>query len=327
MTKMGKTTRKVAIIGTGLVGSSAAYSIINQGICDELLMIDINKERAIGEALDLSHCIDFTNSRTKVRAASYSDLQDVDVAIITAGPPPKPGQTRLDTLGIGAKIMEDIVPQIMASGFDGIFLIASNPVDIITYHVWKLSGLPRNRVIGTGTSLDSSRLKTFLSEILDVDPRSISGYMMGEHGDSQFAVWSHTYVGGKPLLEILEERKEELGEIDLEQIAEKVRKVGFEILKRKGTTYYGIGNALAYITKSIFNDDHKIIALSCVLDGEYGEREICTGVPAVITREGVKEIVELRLTEEEQSKFRQSNAILRKYMESIGYKQEVLATV
>jgi L-lactate dehydrogenase len=327
MTKMGKTTRKVAIIGTGLVGSSAAYSIINQGICEELLLVDINKERALGEALDLSHCIDFTTSRTKVRTASYRDLEDVDVAIITAGPPPKPGQTRLDTLGIGAKIMEEIVPQIMASGFNGIFLIASNPVDIITYHVWKLSGLPRNKVIGTGTSLDSSRLKTFLSEMLDVDPRSINGYMMGEHGDSQFAVWSHTYVGGKPLLEILEERKEELGEIDLDQIVEKVKKVGFEILKRKGTTYYAIGNALAFITKSIFNDDHKIIALSCVLDGEYGEKDICTGVPAVITREGIKEIVELRLSEEEQVKFKQSNAILREYMESIGYKQKALAAI
>ncbi|WP_102261365.1 L-lactate dehydrogenase [Mesobacillus jeotgali] len=319
--------RKVAIIGTGLVGSSAAYSILNQGICDELIMVDINKERAIGESLDLSHCIDFTNTRTKVHAGTYQDLGDVDIVVITAGPPPKPGQTRLDTLGIGAKIMEDMIPQIMASGFNGIFLIASNPVDIISYHVWKLSGLPRNRVIGTGTSLDSSRLKTYLSEILDVDPRSIYGYTMGEHGDSQFAAWSHISVGGKPLLEILDERKTQLGDIDLDQIVEDVKKVGFEILKRKGTTYYGIGNAIAFITKSIFNDDHRIIALSCVLDGEYGETELCTGVPAIITREGIKEVVELRLTEEEQRKFRNSTAVLRNYMSSIGYEEKLLATV
>ncbi|WP_243290458.1 L-lactate dehydrogenase [Bacillus sp. FJAT-47783] len=324
---MEKHIRKVAIIGTGLVGSSAAYSIVNQGICDELLMVDINKERAIGESLDLSHCIDFTSSRTTVHAATYKDLGDVDVVIITAGPPPKPGQTRLDTLGIGAKIMEDMIPKIMASGFNGIFLIASNPVDIITYHVWKLSGLPRTRVIGTGTSLDSSRLKTILSNMLNVDPRSIYGYTMGEHGDSQFAVWSHITVGGKPFLQILEERKEELGHIDLDQIVEDVKKVGFEILKRKGTTYYGIGNALAFILKSIFNDDHKIIALSCVLDGEYGESDICTGVPAIITREGIKDIVELRLTEEEQEKFRKSNAVLRDYMASIGYGQKIATVV
>lgn len=319
--------RKVAIIGTGLVGSSAAYSILNQGICDELIMVDINQERAIGESLDLSHCIDFTNSRTKVRAGTYQDLGDADIAVITAGPPPKPGQTRLDTLEIGAKIMADMIPQIMESGFNGIFLIASNPVDIITYHVWKLSGLPRNRVIGTGTSLDSSRLKTYLSEILDVDPRSIYGYTMGEHGDSQFAAWSHISVGGKPLLQILEEQKKQLGDIDLDQIVEDVKKVGFEILKRKGTTYYGIGNAIAYITKSIFNDDHRIIALSCVLNGEYGETELCTGVPAILTREGIKEVVELRLTEEEQRKFRNSTAVLRNYMSSIGYDEKVLATV
>lgn len=319
--------RKVAIIGTGLVGSSAAYSILNQGICDELIMVDINQERAIGESLDLSHCIDFTNSRTKVRAGTYQELGDVDIAVITAGPPPKPGQTRLDTLEIGARIMDDMIPQIMASGFNGIFLIASNPVDIITYHVWQLSGLPRNRVIGTGTSLDSSRLKTYLSEILDVDPRSIYGYTMGEHGDSQFAAWSHISVGGKPLLQILEEQKRQLGDIDLDQIVEDVKKVGFEILKRKGTTYYGIGNAIAFITKSIFNDDHRIIALSCVLDGEYGETELCTGVPAILTREGIKEVVELRLTEEEQRKFRNSNAVLRNYMSSIGYNVKVLATV
>ncbi|UII56603.1 L-lactate dehydrogenase [Cytobacillus spongiae] len=324
---MQQNIRKVAIIGTGLVGSSAAYSILNQGICDELLMIDINTERAVGECLDLSHCIDFTNSRTKVHTATYQELGDVDIVVITAGPPPKPGQTRLDTIGIGAKIMADIIPQIMASGFNGIFLIASNPVDIMTYHVWKLSGLPRNQVIGTGTSLDSSRLKTYLSEILDVDPRSIYGYTMGEHGDSQFAAWSHVTVGGKPLLQIIEEQKDKLGHIDLDQMVEDVKKVGFEILKRKGTTYYGIGNAIAFITKSILNDDHKIIALSCVLDGEYGETDLCTGVPAIITRQGLKEVVELHLTEAEQEKFAHSTNVLRDYMASIGYEKKALELV
>ena len=324
---MQQNIRKVAIIGTGLVGSSAAYSILNQGICDELIMVDINKERAIGETLDLSHCIDFTSSRTKVQAGVYSDLGDVDIIVITAGPPPKPGQTRLDTLEISAKIMEEMIPQIMDSGFNGIFLIASNPVDIITYHVWKLSGLPRNQVIGTGTSLDSSRLKTYLSEILDIDPRSIYGYTMGEHGDSQFAAWSHVTIGGKPLLQILEEQKKQFAHVDLDQIVEDVKKVGFEILKRKGTTYYGIGNAIAFIVKSIFNDDHRIIALSCILDGEYGENELCTGVPAIITREGIKEVVELRLNEDEQKKFRNSSSVLREYMTSIGYTEKTLALV
>lgn len=315
---MQRATRKVAVVGTGLVGSSCAYSLVNQNICDELMLIDINKEKAIGEAMDLSHCIDFTASRTKVTAGSYEECKDMDIVIITAGGAPKPGQTRLDTLGIGAKIAKDVVDGVMKSGFNGIFLIASNPVDIITYVVWKQSGLPRNQVIGTGTSLDSARLKTILSEMVDVDPRSIHGYSLGEHGDSQFVAWSHLTIGGKPFLQILEEQKDKLGEVDLDQITEKVAKAGWEIYARKGTTYYGIGNALAHISRSIFNDDHSIIAVSAILDGEYGVKDICTGVPAVITRNGVKEIVELNLTDEEKAKFENSNNVLREYMGTIG---------
>ncbi|MFD3448223.1 L-lactate dehydrogenase [Microbacteriaceae bacterium 4G12] len=316
---MNKNTRKIAIIGTGLVGSSSAYSIVNQGICEELVLIDINHERAIGEAMDLSHCINFTNTRTKVYAGTYKDCKDMDIVIITAGPAPKPGQSRLDTLGASAKIMESVVSGVMESGFQGIFLIASNPVDIITYQVWKLSGLPRNQVIGTGTSLDSSRLKTILSEMFDVDPRSIYGYSLGEHGDSQMVPWSHVTIGGKPILQILEEQKEKFAHVDLDAIVEQTAKAGWEIYKRKGTTYYGIGNALAFIARSIFNDDHQVIAVSTILDGEYGEHEICTGVPAIITRDGIKEIIELNLTDTEKEKFAKSNGILRDYMKTIGY--------
>ncbi|MFJ7952875.1 L-lactate dehydrogenase [Lysinibacillus sp. NPDC096418] len=312
-------TRKVAIVGTGLVGASAGYSLINQNICDELLLIDINHERAVGEAMDLQHCIDFTTSRTKVAVGSFEDCTDMDIVIITAGGPPKPGQTRLDTLELSAKIAKSVVQEVMKSGFNGIFLVASNPVDIITYQVWKESGLPRNQVLGTGTSLDSSRLKSILSQYIDVDPRSIHGYTLGEHGDSQFAAWSHLTIGGKPFMQILEEQKETLGNIDLDEIIDQVRKAGFEILHRKGTTYYGIGCALASIVHSIFNDDHKILAVSSILDGEYGYKNIATGVPVILTRQGVKEVVELNLTDDEKVKFDQSNEVLRKYMATIGY--------
>lgn len=312
-------TRKVAIIGTGLVGSSCGYALVNQSICDELILIDINKERAIGEAMDLNHCIDFMSSRTKVTVGSYEQCKDVDIVIITAGGPPKPGQTRLDTLDVSAAIAKDVVKGVMASGFDGIFLIASNPVDIITYLVWKESGLPRNQVIGTGTSLDSSRLKTIISELIGVDPRSINGYALGEHGDSQFVAWSHLTIGGKPFLQIIDEHKARLGDVNLDEITEQVSKAGWEIYKRKGTTYYGIGSSLAGITRSIFNDDYSIIAVSAVLDGEYGENNICTGVPAIITRKGIHDIVELNLAEEEKVKFKKSNDVLREYMATIGY--------
>ncbi|MGM9923600.1 MAG: L-lactate dehydrogenase [Bacillus sp. (in: firmicutes)] len=313
------TTRKVAIVGTGFVGASAGYSLVNQNICDELMLIDINKERALGEAMDLQHCIDFTTSRTKVSVGSYAECKDMDIVIITAGGPPKPGQTRLDTLEISAKIAKSVVDGVMKSGFDGIFLVASNPVDIITYQVWKESGLPRNQVLGTGTSLDSSRLKHILSQHINVDPRSINGYTLGEHGDSQFVAWSHLTIGGKPFMQILEEHKETLGDLDLDDIITKVRKAGFEILNRKGTTYYGIGCSLASIVRSIFNDDHKIIAVSTILNGEYGFKDVCAGVPTIITREGAKEVVELNLTAEEMEKFEQSISILKEYMSKIGY--------
>lgn len=312
-------TRKVAIVGTGLVGASAGYSLVNQNICDELLLIDINHERAVGEAMDLQHCIDFTTSRTKVAVGSFEDCTDMDIVIITAGGPPKPGQTRLDTLELSAKIAKSVVQEVMKSGFNGIFLVASNPVDIITYLVWKESGLPRNQVLGTGTSLDSSRLKSILSQYIDVDPRSIHGYTLGEHGDSQFAAWSHLTIGGKPFMQILEEQKETLAHIDLDEIIDQVRKAGFEILHRKGTTYYGIGCALASIARSIFNDDHKILAVSTILDGEYGYENIATGVPAILTRQGLKEVVELNLTDDEKEKFDNSNKVLRNYMATIGY--------
>ncbi|WP_019243467.1 MULTISPECIES: L-lactate dehydrogenase [Bacillus] len=316
---MKYSTRKVAIVGTGFVGASAGYSLVNQNICDELVLIDINKERALGEAMDLQHCVDFTTSRTKVSVGDYKDCKDMDIVIITAGGPPKPGQTRLDTLELSSKIAKSVVEGVMKSGFDGIFLVASNPVDIITYQVWKESGLPRNQVLGTGTSLDSSRLKSILSQHIKVDPRSINGYTLGEHGDSQFVAWSHLTIGGKPFMQILEEHKEMLGHLDLDEIIDQVRKAGFEILNRKGTTYYGIGCALASITRSIFNDDHKIIAVSTILDGEYGYDNIATGVPVILTRQGVQEVVELNLTDEEKAKFDQSNKILKEYMASIGY--------
>lgn len=316
---MKEQLRKVGILGTGFVGSSTAYSLINQGICDEILLVDIKEEKSIGESFDLTHCMDFLPSKTKIWTGTASDMGNMEIIIITAGPPPKENQTRLDTLETSATIMNDTIPKIIASGFNGIFLIATNPVDIITYHVWKLSGLPRHQVIGTGTSIDSSRLKTYLSDILHVDVHSIQGYTMGEHGDSQFAVWSHLTIGGKPFLQILAENPEKYADIDLEQIVEAVKRVGFEILKRKGTTYYGIGNALAYFTKSIFNNDHRIIPTSCILDGEYAESNICTGVPAVISRSGIKDIIELKLSAEEQELFKTSNSVLRSYMARIGY--------
>lgn len=312
-------SRKIAVVGTGLVGSSCAFSLVNQCVCDEILMIDINEERAKGESWDLTHGVEFMSQRTKIRKANYSECGDVDVVIITAGAAPKAGQTRLDTLGVSAKICNSIVTPIMESGFDGFFIVASNPVDIIAYHVWKLSGLPKNKVIGTGTTIDSSRLKNFLSEHLDgIDVRSIHAYSMGEHGDSQMVPWSNVSVAGKSFLKMREEN-EELKAIDLDEIVSKTAKAGWEIYERKGTTYYGIAACTVGIIKSIFHDEKKILPVSTLLEGEYNENNVYSGVPTVIGKNGAEQIIEIDMTKEEKEKFAQSNVLLREYMSTIGY--------
>ncbi|WP_068783134.1 L-lactate dehydrogenase [Paenibacillus phocaensis] len=316
---MAKKARKVTIVGSGLVGTACAYSMINQSICDEIMMIDRTYDRAMAHALDLSHCMDFTPTRTKVSAGRLEDCGDMDVVVLTAGANPKPGQTRLDVLEEAEKITRDIVSRIVGGGFDGVFVVAANPVDLVTYIVREVSGFPRNRVIGTGTSIDSARLKTLLSEVFSIDPRSVNGYAMGEHGESQFVAWSHVTIGGKPLLHILEQHKERFRHVNLDEIAQKTKDAGWEIFTRKGNTQFGIGNALAYIVRSILNDEHKIIAVSAVLEGEYGQTGVCAGVPAIIGDRGIEEVLELNLTWEEQRQFAHSCEILKSAIANLQY--------
>ncbi|MNB91792.1 L-lactate dehydrogenase 2 [compost metagenome] len=316
-------SRKVAIVGSGNVGSSCAYSMVNQAICDEIMMVDRTYDRAMAQALDLSHCMDFTGTRTKVYAGTAGDCGSMDVVILTAGANPKPGQTRLDVLDAAAVITREIVTEIMAGGFDGIFVVAANPVDIVTYMVWKISGLPRHRIIGTGTSIDSSRLKTLLSEVFSIDPRSVNGYALGEHGESQFVAWSHVTIGGKPLLQIMEQHRERFSGLDLDDLARKTKDAGWEIFTRKGSTHFGIGSALAYITRSILNDEHKIIAVSAILDGEYGQTGVCAGVPAIISGGGIQELLELNLNEQEAARFSSSCGIIRAGIDSLQLEETV----
>ncbi|MGV3076373.1 L-lactate dehydrogenase [Clostridium baratii] len=316
---MGIRNTKVAIVGTGLVGSSTAFSLVTQGVCDEVLMIDINKEKALGEAMDLNHSIEYLNRNTKVRVASYEDCGDVDIIVITAGAPPKPGQTRLDTLDLSAKITESIVTPIMKSGFKGYFIIVSNPADIIAYHVYKLSGLPKSHVLSTGTSIDTARLKNFIGELLDVDPRSVQGYSMGEHGDSQMVPWSHITVGGKKFTKVLEDNKDRFKNVDLDELVQDTAQAGWEVYKRKGTTYYAIATATVGIIKAIINDENRIIPVSTLLEGEYGVSDVFAGVPAVLNSKGVKEVVEIHMTENEKEKFQNSIEVIREYIKKLGY--------
>ena len=304
---------KVAVVGCGLVGSSTAFSLVTQGVCDEILMIDINEERALGEVLDLRDTIKYLDRNVKVRKANYSDCSDVDIIVITAGAPPQKGQTRLDTLEVSARIVKTIVDPVMASGFDGIFIVVSNPVDIIAHYVYKLSGLPKNQVIGTGSSLDTSRLQNFIAELVNVDPRSVYAYSMGEHGDSQMVPWSTVTVAGKPLNDIIQDNKDMVGDVDLDEIVKKTTLEGWEIYNRKGTTYYGIATACAGIIKAILYDENRIIPVSTLLEGEYGETDVFAGVPTILNRTGAADILEIHMTDEELDKFHQSVEILREY--------------
>lgn len=311
------TKRKVAIVGCGLVGSSTAFSLVTQGVCDEVMMIDIDKEQAYGEMLDLKDSIEYLNRNVQVRTGSYEDCGDMDIIVITAGAPPKQGQTRLDTLELSAKICKAIVEPIMKSGFDGIFIAISNPVDMIAHYIYKLSGLPKNQVIGTGTAIDSARLQNDIAQLVNVDPRSVHAYSMGEHGDSQMVPWSTVTVGGKPFYDVIADNKEMVGEVDLEELVYKTTRKGWEILERKGTTYYGIATACVGIIKAILNDENRIIPVSTLLEGEYGEYDVYAGVPVVLNRSGAYDVLEIHMTPGELARFKESTSVIRAYTEKI----------
>ena len=307
---------KVVIVGAGLVGSSTAFSLTTQGVCDEVMILDINKDKARGEVMDICHGIEYLNRNVKVTTGEYSDCADAAIVIITAGGPPKKGQSRLDTLEMSANIVKTIVEPIMASGFNGIFLCISNPVDVISYYVQKLSGLPKNQVIGTGTAMDSARIKHYIGEIIGVDPRSVQAFTMGEHGDSQMCPWSLVTVGGKKILDIIHDNPD-IPSFGFDEVVQKVRRVGFEILDVKGTTCYGIASTAVGIVKAILNDENKIIPVSTLLEGEFGVTGVFAGVPAILNRNGVSDIVEVHLTEEETAQFHRSTSVIKEYISKL----------
>lgn len=311
------TKKKVAIVGCGLVGSSTAFSLITQGICDEVMLIDVNKERAYGEMLDLKDSIEYLNRNVNVCTGEYTDCGDMDIIVITAGAPPKPGQSRLDTLEASARICKSIVEPIMESGFDGIFIAISNPVDIIAHYIYKLSGLPKNQVIGTGTAIDSARLQDYIAQLAKVDPRSVNAYSMGEHGDSQMVPWSAVTVGGKPFYDVIADNKEMVGDVNLDELVYKTSQKGWEILNRKGTTYYGIATACAGIVKAILNDENRIIPVSTLLEGEYGEKDVYAGVPVVLNRTGAYDVLEIHMAPGELARFKESTKLIREYTEKV----------
>ncbi|KAB2336642.1 L-lactate dehydrogenase [Cytobacillus depressus] len=313
---MKRNVNRVAIIGTGFVGSSYAYALVNQAIVEEVVLIDMNREKAEGEAMDLNHGKLYSHSPTQVWQGEYSDCKDADIVCITAGVSQSEEVTRLTVVEKNTKIVKAIVEQVMNSGFNGIFLIASNPVDIITYATWKFSGLPKERVIGSGTMLDTARYLFMLGEYFNVDSRNINGYIIGEHGDSQIAALSTATIGGKSIIDIVNSNRKYSIE-DLEEIAVNVRDAANHVAIRKGATYYGIGMCLARLTKAIFKNENVILPVSAYLDGEYGFNDVYVGVPAVINRQGLRNIVEMNLNMDEKEKLTTSVTILKNTMEPV----------
>lgn len=305
-------SEKIILIGDGAVGSSYAYSLVNQGIGQELGIIDIDDYKVEGDVMDLSSALAFTSPK-KIYVADYDDCKDADLVVITAGAAQKPGETRIDLIEKNLKITKSIVEQVMNSGFDGLFLVASNPVDILSYAVYKFSGLPRHRVIGSGTSLDSARFRQQVAEKLDVDVRNVHGYIMGEHGDTEFPVWSHANVAGLQIVEWLEENPVD-DEQQLVDIFFAVRDAAYHIIERKGATSYGIGVALTRITKAIFGNENAVIPLSVYLDGEYDEENIYIGTPSIINRNGLSKVIEIPLNDSEKRKMKHSASTLREYL-------------
>ncbi|WP_270179915.1 L-lactate dehydrogenase [Alkalihalobacillus sp. CinArs1] len=309
----GKTTR-VVVIGTGFVGTSYAFSLLNQEVANELVLIDANKEKAEGEARDLNHGLPF-GAQMKIWAGEYSDCRDADIVVIAAGANQAPGETRLDLIDKNTKIFKTIVTNVMSYNFDGIFIVATNPVDILSYATWKFSGLPKERVIGSGTILDTARFRYLLGEYFDVDSRNVHGYILGEHGDTELPVWSHTTIGSRPVLSLIKDTSE--GKAELDALFADVRDAAYHIINRKGATHFGIAMGLLRLTKAILRNENSILTISTLLEGEYGLEDLYIGVPAIVNRNGIREVIELDLTPHETEQLQHSAKTLTDAMKPV----------
>jgi L-lactate dehydrogenase len=294
-------SNKVMIVGTGNVGMSYGYALINQRTAvNELILVDINQDDAEGEAMDLRDALAVAPSYLKIKSGTYADAGDCDIIVITAGVPQKPGESRMDLLKKNATIFKDMLSQIMEAKFDGIFIVVSNPMDVMTYLTWQYSGLSPERVIGSGTVLDSARLRKYLAGRLGVHPKSVHAYQVGEHGDSEFALWSTADIGGQKVADLLDSE-------ELARIEDSARKEAYSIIEKKGATYYGIGACLASITICILNDENRVLPVS-----NYDEySDTFNGFPAVVGRGGIKRRLGLKLSEDEQVKLNHSIKVIK----------------
>ena len=298
---------KVVIVGCGNVGMSYAYALVNQKTyVSDLVLIDINTEKTIGEVMDLNHCLPYAPSKMNIKVGDYSDCKDAKIVVIAAGANQKEGETRMDLIYKNASIFDSIIKSIKASGFDGIYLIATNPLDVMTYLTLKYSKTTPNKVIGTGASLDTARLRYILSEELNMCPKDIDAYVIGEHGDSEFIPWSNANVGFKKITDLLSKKK-------LDKIEEKVKNSAYEVIKRKGATYYGIGTCMVRITNAILEDKKIILSVS-----SYDKiRDVCISTPTIVGISGVSEKIDIPLNKEEKEKLNISIKIIKDAIDKV----------
>ncbi len=299
---------KVVIIGCGNVGMSYAYALVNQNVAvNELVLIDLNFEKVVGEVMDLNHCLAFAPSKIDIKAGSYEDCRDAKIVVIAAGANQNPGETRMDLINKNSHIFKSIVTSVMDSGFNGIFLVATNPLDVMTYLTFKYSNLPYSKVIGSGTSLDTSRLRYMIGEKTNINPKYIDAYVIGEHGDSEFVLWSSATIG-------LQNIKDFISTDDMNKIENDVRLAAYEIINRKGATYYGIGMCLVKITNAILSNENSIITVSCYDD----KNDVYIGLPAVINKDGISKKIYVELNEEETLKLTNSIKVIKDAIEKIN---------
>ncbi|MDF2987581.1 MAG: L-lactate dehydrogenase [Eubacterium sp.] len=304
---------KVAIVGAGFVGASAAYAMSINNLVSELVLIDVNKEKAYGEALDISHGLSFAG-HMKVYSGEYSDVKDCDVIVVTAGAARKPGETRLDLAKKNATIMKSIVTEIMKHYNRGTIVSVSNPVDVLAYMTQKWSGLPANKVIGSGTVLDSARFRTHISQALNIDIANVHGYIIGEHGDSQLPLWSATHIAGTQFDEYV---KANGLNIDKDTLFAEVKAAGATIIKNKGATYYGIALSINRIVESILKDFNTIMPVGTVLDGQYGLKDVLVNIPTIVGANGAEKVLELKITDYEMELLKKSAEAVRSVINEV----------
>ncbi len=308
---------RVAVVGTGFVGSTFAYALLQSGLASEIVLIDANMSKASGEAMDLNHAVPFVQP-TRIWAGEYADCAGAAITVVTAGSAQRPGETRMDLIGRNTNIFRQIIPQVARYNPDGIILIATNPVDILTYASLKISGLPAKRVLGSGTILDTARFRYLLSQHFGVDARSVHAYIIGEHGDSEVPVWSLANIAGMRIPEFCSANDFDCNDPHLEEIYEQTRDAAYHIIELKGATYYAIGSGLVRIVEAILRDQNTVLSISSLIEDFYGIGDVCLSLPTIVDRGGAEKVLRLELNDKELDGLRKSAEVLKQNIQTLG---------